>query len=328
MLSRLLNLLEESGQHEPHQSAYRSAHSTETDLVRVSREILSALDRREGVFLVLLDLTAAFDTIDRELMLNRLSNIGVEGTALKWFSSYLQDRHQSVSISGSTSKSMPLRFGVPQGSVLGPFLFTQYTVAIGKICGRHGVGYQLYAGDTQVYITFKVDSIIDQQTALARIQACIEEIRIRMILHKLIMNDSKTEFVIVVSSDSVDKMFIDTITIGDSSVSPSGSARNIGFIFDKTLCLNDHITEDLPLLAKEHPLHKTFSQPYCNTTPCSGACTVEVDYYNALYVATTWTSTTYTECCCTLHHLCTRAGTHITCFDAAALVKKTTADYF
>ena len=74
---------------------------------------------------MLLDLFAAFDTIDRELMLNRLSNIGVEGTALKWFSSYLQDRHQSVSVSGSTSTSMPLRFGVPQGSVIGPFLFTQ-----------------------------------------------------------------------------------------------------------------------------------------------------------------------------------------------------------
>ena len=81
MLSRLLNFLEESGQHEPHQSAYRSAHSTETALVRVSSAIVSALDRREGVFLVLLDLSAAFDTIDRELMLNRLSNIGVEGTA-------------------------------------------------------------------------------------------------------------------------------------------------------------------------------------------------------------------------------------------------------
>ena len=92
---------------------------------------------------MLLDLSAAFDTIDRQLMLSRLSNIGVEGTALKWFFSYLQDRHQSDSISGSTSKSMPLIFGVPQGSVFGPFLFTQYTVAIGKICRRHEVGYQL-----------------------------------------------------------------------------------------------------------------------------------------------------------------------------------------
>ena len=98
-----------------------------------------------------------------------------------------------------TSKSIGLsfRFGATQRSVIGPFLFTQYTVAIGKICIRHGDGYQIYVDDTQVYITFKVDVIIDQQTALARIQACIEEIRIWMILHKLMMNDSKTKFVIV-----------------------------------------------------------------------------------------------------------------------------------
>ena len=72
MLSILLNFLEEAGQHEPHPSAYRSAHITKTALARVSSDILSALDRREGVFLVLLDISAAFDTINRKLMLNRL----------------------------------------------------------------------------------------------------------------------------------------------------------------------------------------------------------------------------------------------------------------
>ena len=81
------------------------------------------------------------------------------------------------------------------------------------------------------------------------------------------------------SSGSVDKVSIDTTTIGDSSVSPSGSSRNIGVIFDKILCLNDHYHQslpDLPLLAKEHPPHKALSQPYCHTTPCSVACTVEI----------------------------------------------------
>ena len=86
------------------------------------------------------------------------------------------------------------------------------------------------------------------------------------------MNDSKTEFVIVVSSGSEDKVSIDIITIGDLSVSPSRSARNIGVIFDNTLCLNDHIN----ITGKEHPPHKALCQPYCNTTPCSGACTAEI----------------------------------------------------
>ena len=285
---------------------------------------------------MLVDLSAAFDTIDRELMLNRLSNIGVEGTALKWFSSYLQDRLQSVSISGSTSKSMPPRFGVPQGSVLGPFLFTQYTVAIGMICRRHGVGYKLYAYDTQVYITFKEDSIIDQQTALARTQACIEEICIWMILHKLMMNDSKTEFVIVVSSDSVDKVSIDTITIGDSSVPPSESARNIVVIFDKTLCLKDHITK---VCQTRHYWLKNIRRiRRCLSLTATQLLVLAIvlsrlDYCNDLYVGL------HQQQLGRLQRIqnaaarlitCTPRQEHIliTCFDAAALVKSITADYF
>ena len=132
-----------------------------------------------------------------------------------------------------------------------------------------------------------MDSIIDQQTALARIQACIKEIRIWMILHKLMMNDSKTEFVIVVSSGSVDKVSIDTITIGDSSVSPSGSARNIGVIFYTTLCLNDHITK---VCQTCHYWVKNIRHIRCCLSLTATQLLVQalvlsrLDYCNALYV--------------------------------------------
>ena len=96
--------------------------------MRVSNDILMAMDMKQGTMLVLLDLSAALNTIDHVLMLDRLSHIGVRGTARKWFSSYLVNRYQSVNILGISSKNQPLRFGVPQGSVLGPFLFTQYAV--------------------------------------------------------------------------------------------------------------------------------------------------------------------------------------------------------
>ena len=114
-----------------------------------------ALDQKNAAVLVLLDLSAAFDTNDYSLMLKRLSKIGIVGTAHKWFSSYLRGREQSVFIKGTASQSVPLKYGVPQGSVLGPVLLTQYTVAIAAICRRHGVSYQLYADDTQLYITFR-----------------------------------------------------------------------------------------------------------------------------------------------------------------------------
>ena len=76
---------------------------------------------------------------------------------------------------------MPLRYGVPQGSVLGPSLFTQYTVQIGAICRKHGVSYQLYADDTQIYVTFNVDDNIDRKIALTKIEKCIAEIRAWMV---------------------------------------------------------------------------------------------------------------------------------------------------
>ena len=90
VLRRLLNHLDVTNQHEPHQPVYRLLHSTETALVRVCNDILLSLDSRKAVSLVLLDLSVAFDTIDYEMLLDRLSDIRVQGMAHKWFQSYLQ----------------------------------------------------------------------------------------------------------------------------------------------------------------------------------------------------------------------------------------------
>jgi hypothetical protein len=111
-----------------YQSAYKRNHSTESALVRVQNDLLMAVDRLGGAILVLLDLSAAFDTIDHSILLNTLrSNFGVSGPALEWFNSYLCNRQQAVRIGDVTSKDRPLSFGVPQGSVLGPQLFSIYT---------------------------------------------------------------------------------------------------------------------------------------------------------------------------------------------------------
>ena len=107
------------------QSAYRKHHSTETTILRVCNE---GADDRKVNLLVLLDLSAAFDTIDHNILIKRFEcSFGVKGTALKWFASYLKNRTQSVKVSGFQSEKGFLQFGVPQGSVLGPVLFTTYT---------------------------------------------------------------------------------------------------------------------------------------------------------------------------------------------------------
>ena len=116
---------------DPFQSAYRPSHSVETAIVSIQDDILRSLDTRKHVVLVLLDLSAAFDTIDHDL-LAELDRIGVRGDALCWLASYLTDRTQCVNVDGHLSCNIQLRHGVPQGSVLGPLLFSVYCAGLSR----------------------------------------------------------------------------------------------------------------------------------------------------------------------------------------------------
>ena len=130
------------------QSAYRPAHSCETALVRIQDDIVVSLDNRHTVILVLLDLSAAFDTVDHRLLLDKLYRIGIRGNA------HLSERTQVVRVDTHTSRCVDLCFGVPQGSVLGPLLFTVYCLGLDDIFKHHQLKYHMYADDTQLYVEF------------------------------------------------------------------------------------------------------------------------------------------------------------------------------
>ena len=201
--SRFKKHLLENSPHEPKQSAYRSHHSTETALISVTNDIMCAVDQKKAVVLVLLDLSAAFNTIDHSILLNRLhKRYGITGTALSWFETYLTDHCQVIQLNGESSDEMRLQFGVPQGSVLGPLLFTSYTAPLGEISRRHGVELHLYADDTLVYMSFS--PLTDESTTrtFQRIEACIAEIRTWLKNNKIMLNDDKTD-VLVISSVSM-----------------------------------------------------------------------------------------------------------------------------
>ena len=202
------------------QSAYRPGHSTETALLHVHYNILRAVDEHKAVALVLLDLSAAFDTIDHNIMLSRLSKrLGVGDVALKWFESYLKGRKQSVVINETLSSPLDVLYGVPQGSVLGPKLFTIYTLPIDIARKYNLLEIHLYADDTQIfYIIFRTSDNNSEETAIKLVRSCIAEIKIWMLINKLQLNDGKTKFLLIASPYFRKTITTTHINIGNDKV--------------------------------------------------------------------------------------------------------------
>ena len=201
------------------QSAYRAGHSCETALVCVYNDIVTTVGKGNGSFLVLLDVSAAFDTIDHDNLFYILEKyVGIGGSALRLIRSYFSYRTQRVQIDGILSDFAGLLCGVPQGSVLGPMKFCLYSLPLGAIRRHHNIGYHIYADNTQLYISFKCK---DPLESLTKLNMCITDIRVWMIKNKLKINDSKTEFIIFRSPRLKQNLSDLFVSVGNIQVSPS-----------------------------------------------------------------------------------------------------------
>ena len=243
--SRISDHLSSCNLYDPQQSAYRAFHSTETALVKVQDDIMCSIDNGHVAMLVLLDLSAAFDTVSHELLLQRLSTcFGFSDTALQWIRSYISDREQSVGIDNVTSEPTSLLYGVPQGSVLGPKLFCMYTKPLRHVIIRHGgICYHIYADDCQLYIRIELSAESEPYASITKIQNCIEDIRYWMSCNTLKLNDQKTEVIFFGSRHNLNKLCPHDLTIhvGSDNIRPAKSIRNLGVHQDENLTMKSHI---------------------------------------------------------------------------------------
>ena len=207
------------------------------------REKPFTFDSKKAVILVLLDQTAAFDTIDHTILIKRLrEEFGVQDTALQWITSYLNNRRQAVVVNGKLSSETSLMYGVPQGSVLGPLLFTLYITPLGSIIRRHGLVAHFYADETQLYITFDPKVGGAEEQAAAAMSAVIVEIRCWMKHNFLKLNEKKTEYILISSPHMRNSITGTSLSVGDEAVTPSDKARNLGVIFDRAMSMDKHIS--------------------------------------------------------------------------------------
>lgn len=221
------------------QSAYRPHHSTETVIISIINDIARSLDGGKVCALVLLDMSAAFDTVDHALLLTILEKrFGLCNKALSWMSSYLADRTQSVHIGADKSESIELRCGVPQGSVLGPVEYISYIEemdALLDIRSRH-----FYADDIQFLDSAKPTDIEVIKQSLIH---CVISVRDMCTSRRLKLNPDKTELIWFGSRLNMDRLKDRDIAINidNAVITPSDTIRDLGVILDSQLDMKEHI---------------------------------------------------------------------------------------
>ena len=225
------------------QSAYRRHHSTETAILSTLDNIFHSSDNGKSTLLVSLDLSAAFDTIDHRILINRLETcFGVSATVLSWLSSYLIGRQQSVRVGGHSSPFLVCKSGVPQGSVLGPILFNMYTSPLSIICSSHGISQQQYADDTQLFIALAPSSI---SVEISKLTLCLTSLHSWFSQNGLALNADKSESILLGtrqrSHSYRDVTDVTSVNVADAIVPLTDHVKLLGVTLDSHLTFDKHV---------------------------------------------------------------------------------------
>ena len=230
---------------EPLQSTYKARHSSETALIAVFSDILCELDKPDtAVLLSLLDMSAAFDTVNHSILLKRLEHtFGVTDKVLAWFQSYLMDRKLSIVIGSARSDPITLDCSLPQGSKIGPRSYSEYTQPLGNLLRVLTILYHFYADDSQLQKAMSVRSPTSQFEAVNHLSNCIKEVEKWTFNNKLMLNPSKTEFLVLCSKVNRRKLVVSELVLEDTTIPETSFAKNLGVWIDQCLSMEKHVNE-------------------------------------------------------------------------------------
>ena len=224
------------------QFGFRASHSINHALVSLTESIKNSLDNKHFGCGIFIDLQKAFDTVNHQTLLNKLNHYGIRGKALAWFSSYLSNRTQCVSVNGHISSHLKVTCGVPQGSVLGPLLFLIYINDLPKSSKK--LSFYLFADDTNIY--FESENLSQLEKV---VNNELKHIKKWLDVNKLALNVDKTNFIIFHSRQhSLSKSV--NIKIGKEHVKQAKYVKFLGLLLDENLSWRYHLSELRKKLAR------------------------------------------------------------------------------
>ena len=200
------------------------------------------MDNQKVSFFVALNLSAAFDTVDHNILKTVLEKqFGVTGLAHRWFCAYLESRSQRVKIDNTFSDIMELKYGVPQGSCAGPVLYTMYASTLGEAFEKFDISVMGYADDHALYSSCLAKETVS--STIDNIEVCLKEVKEWMGRNRLMMNEEKTEFVAFGRRNTLDNLAVESISVGGELGEVSSAVKYLGVWLDNTLDMKKFISD-------------------------------------------------------------------------------------
>jgi hypothetical protein len=218
------------------QSGFRAGHGCTSATLKVTNDIIAAIDQRHYCAAVFIDLAKAFDSVNHNILIDRLRNLGFSDDCLAWFTNYFSDRFQCVKSEGLLSSPLAVSMGVPQGSILGPTLFSVYINDVALAAGDSLI--HLYADDTILYTAGPSLDIV-----LKNLQESFNNIQHSLRSLQLLLNSTKTKCMFFNRSHTVSACPLSITTLDGSAIEQVDNYKYLGVWLDSSLSFQTHINQ-------------------------------------------------------------------------------------